>query len=233
MNPDAGGGNTLFRFAVVTPTLKGEPLTARLSPVPVPPPGARPHEVMGAEWPRFELQRGIWTKLSHHTKQKKDEHVPLNPSAMAILQRMWKNTTGVYLFPGRDSNRARTTLKNAWRQVCKTAGFVTEYSVKGKRGKPLPRWKPTVRIYDLRHTFASHLVSRNISLYLVGRLMGHTVPSTTQRYAHCSDAALRSATNDFTEALAAGSTTFLAGDAAQGTAPALPSVPLLRLRSGA
>jgi integrase len=33
--------------------------------------GARPHEVLGAEWPMFDLQRGVWRKPSHHTKQKK------------------------------------------------------------------------------------------------------------------------------------------------------------------
>jgi hypothetical protein len=33
--------------------------------------------------------------------------------------------------------------------------FECEYSVIGKRGKPLPRWKASVRVYDLRHTFAA------------------------------------------------------------------------------
>jgi integrase len=166
--------------------------------------GSRPHEVMGAEWPQFDLWRGTWTKPSHHTKQKKEEHVPLNPSALMILRRMWEQRTGKYLFPGRDPGddqpaRARTTLRNAWRQVCKAAGFATEYSVKGKRGKPLPRWKPTVRVYDFRHTFASHLVSRDYSLHLVGKLLGHTQAATTFRYAHVADSALRDETNNFSE----------------------------------
>jgi integrase len=95
--------------------------------------GARPHEVIGAEWPQFDLQRGVWSKRSHHTKQKKDEHVPLNPSALAILRRMWEDRVGPYLFPGRDPGTSRTTLRNAWRQVCKAAGFATEYSVIGRR----------------------------------------------------------------------------------------------------
>lgn len=159
--------------------------------------GARPHEVIGAGWPQFDLHRGVWTKPSHHTKQKRDEHVPLNPSALMILRRMQEDRTGPYLFPGRDPGTSRTTLRNAWRQVCKAAGFATEYSVMGRRGKPLRRWKPTVRVYDFRHTFASHLVSRNISLLLVGKLLGHTQAATTYRYAHVADSALRDATNQF------------------------------------
>jgi integrase len=165
--------------------------------------GARPDEVLTAEWPMFNLQRRIWTKPSHHTKERKIEHVPLNNAALLILRRMAEHKTGIHLFPGRESadpkkkRTARTTLRNAWKQVCKAAGLATEYSVKGKRGKPLPRWRPTVRVYDLRHTFASHLVSRNWSLPLVGKLLGQVRPETTARYAHIADGAQREVANDF------------------------------------
>src|SRR5215813_13974840 len=35
--------------------------------------GSRESEVLEAEWGQFDLERGIWTKPSHHTKQKKTE----------------------------------------------------------------------------------------------------------------------------------------------------------------
>ena len=168
--------------------------------------GSRPCEVLGATWPMFNLQRGVWTKPSHHTKQKKEEHVPLNPPALAILKRMAQHKTGIHLFPGREGDsRARTTLRNAWRQVCKVAGLATEYKVTGKRGKLLSRWKPSVRTYDLRHSFASHLIQRNNSLFLVGKLLGNTQSSTTDRYAHASDSSLRNVSNAFSEVLKLGS----------------------------
>ncbi len=57
------------------------------------------------------------------------------------------------------------------------------------------------RIHDNRHTHASHLVSSGMSLAVVGRLLGHTNPTTTQRYAHLADSPLREAANVFGEKL--------------------------------
>ena len=51
-----------------------------------------------------------------------------------------------------------------------------------------------VRIHDLRHTYASVLVSGGASLPLIGALLGHTQVQTTQRYAHLMDDPLREAT---------------------------------------
>jgi integrase len=165
--------------------------------------GSRPQEVLTAEWPMFDLARAVWTKPSHHTKQKKVEHVPLSAAAMGILTQMAESRKDgdVHLFPGKQDGRARTTLKNAWKQVCRAAGLATMRQVMGKRGKMLERWRPNVRVYDLRHSFASHLVSRGASLYLVGRLLGHTQPSTTTRYAHVADQALRDIANGFPDVL--------------------------------
>ena len=41
-----------------------------------------------------------------------------------------------------------------------------------------------VRMHDLRHGFASIAVADGSSLYLVGKVLGHSQAATTQRYAH-------------------------------------------------
>ena len=50
---------------------------------------------------------------------------------------------------------------------------------------------PGVRIHDLRHTFASLLISGGASLEMIGKLLGHSQMKTTQRYAHLADSPLR------------------------------------------
>ena len=80
-----------------------------------------------------------------------------------------------FVFPGRSPEAPRKDLKAFWRSVLTKAG-ISDY-----------------RIHDNRHTHASHLVSSGMSLAIVGRLLGHTNPSTTQRYAHLADDPLREA----------------------------------------
>ncbi len=143
--------------------------------------GARRSEVLSATWDQFDLERGVWTKPSHHTKQKRTEHVPLSGPARALVSTMLAETDpqSPYLFPGDAPDKPLGDIKGFWERVCKLAG------IEG------------VRLHDLRHTYASSLVSRGISLHIVGRLLGHTQPQTTARYAHLDDVALRDATEGF------------------------------------
>jgi integrase len=163
--------------------------------------GSRAGEVLAANWEEFDLARGIWTKPSHHTKQKKQEHVPLSSATIKLLEDMApKNATGP-LFPGRYGKGQRVSLRRPWVQACRAAGLAEPYTVQGKR-KSLIRYRPTIRVHDLRHNFASHLVSNGVSLQIVGKLLGHTHAQTTMRYAHLQDAPLRDAANQFGSILA-------------------------------
>jgi site-specific recombinase XerD len=49
-------------------------------------------------------------------------------------------------------------------------------------------------VHDLRHSYASQLASAGVGLHVIGRLLGHTQPQTTHRYAHLLDDPLRVAT---------------------------------------
>lgn len=142
--------------------------------------GARRGEVLKAKWSEFDLERGVWTKPSHHTKQRKTEHLPLNDPTLALLRNMKQQAAGEHVFPGKNSGQALTDIKKSWAVIRAVAGIGDD-----------------VRLHDLRHTYASHLVSSGVSLHIVGKLLGHTRPETTQRYAHLADEALREATGRF------------------------------------
>ncbi len=143
--------------------------------------GSRRGEVLMASWDQFDLARGVWTKPSHHTKQKRTEHVPLSGPALALLAAMRAEAEPdpTYLFPGDEADKPLSDVNHFWQRVCRAAGL------------------EKVRLHDLRHTYASRLVSEGVSLHIVGRLLGHTQPQTTARYAHLDDEALRRATDRF------------------------------------
>jgi site-specific recombinase XerD len=50
-----------------------------------------------------------------------------------------------------------------------------------------------VRFHDLRHSCASMLINAGVDLYTVGKILGHSSPQTTARYAHLTQASLRKA----------------------------------------
>jgi len=50
-----------------------------------------------------------------------------------------------------------------------------------------------VRLHDLRHTCASWLVNSGADLFVVGKILGHSTPVTTARYAHLAQETLRKA----------------------------------------
>ncbi|MEL6219764.1 MAG: tyrosine-type recombinase/integrase, partial [Pseudomonadota bacterium] len=60
-----------------------------------------------------------------------------------------------------------------------------------------------VRIHDLRHSFASIGAAGGKSLPIIGALLGHTQPATTQRYAHLADDPLRAAAAEIGEQIEA------------------------------
>jgi len=138
--------------------------------------GCRKTEALTATWDMFDLEEGVWTKPSHHTKQNRTHRVPLNAAAVALLQSL-PHTDPVYAFPGSKEGQPLLCINRQWRKLRQAASV------------------PDLRIHDLRHSFASMLASKNLSLPIIGQLLGHTQPKTTARYAHLLDEPLKEATD--------------------------------------
>ena len=59
-----------------------------------------------------------------------------------------------------------------------------------------------VRLHDLRHSVASHAVMHGVPVPVVSRLLGHTNPQMTLRYAHLSNRDIEAAAERIGAALA-------------------------------
>jgi integrase len=143
--------------------------------------GARPSEAMKAQWEEFDKEPGFWIKPSAHVKQRKTHKLPLSPAAIELIDRLRKKRKGKWLFPGDKLGEHLAALWHVWHFVREEAGLGTD-----------------ARVYDLRHTFASVGAGGGLSLPIIGRLLGHTQPRTTQRYAHLADDPLREAAEKIT-----------------------------------
>lgn len=137
--------------------------------------GARLGEVRCARFEQFNLELAIWTKQAATTKQRRVHRLPISPEVVALirLRRASVPPGCPWLFPGDVEGQPVQDLRRFWSGICAEAG------VDG------------LRLHDLRHSFASFLVSGGASLEMIGKLLGHTQARTTQRYAHLLDSPLR------------------------------------------
>jgi integrase len=130
--------------------------------------GARPAEAMYATWTEF-ADPGLWVKPAASTKQRKLHRTPLSPAATELIERLraqrHDGVERVFPFTG----RPRGEINRTWASVRARAGL-----------------EEGARPYDLRHSYASVAAGGGLSLWVLGKLLGHTVSRTTERYAHLS-----------------------------------------------
>jgi integrase len=147
--------------------------------------GARKGEVLSMRFDNLDLDRGIWSKPGATTKQATDHVVPLSKKVVVLLKAIRRDTNCEYIFPSDASSGHVADIQKPWVKLCSGAGIAG------------------VRIHDLRHSFASQLVSSGASLPLIGALLGHSNPTTTSRYAHLFDDPQRAAVEKIGELVGA------------------------------
>jgi len=135
--------------------------------------GCRKRELLDAKWEDFDLERRNWRIPM--SKTGKARNIPISSQALEVLQQLHRWTGCPYVLPNPNTKKPFGNLFYCWDLVRKRAGLAD------------------VRMHDLRHSFASNLVNAGQSIYVVGKLLGHSQVKTTQRYAHLSDATLQAA----------------------------------------
>lgn len=148
--------------------------------------GCRLNEALTAKWADIDSQSRTWRIPATNSKSKKVRSVPLNDSALEVLEHAETEGRHEHVFVNAQTNKPYTTIMKVWSRLRKEAGL------------------PKLRIHDLRHQYASFLVNSGRSLYEVQQILGHSDPSVTQRYAHLSTKALLEAANSASIAIKGG-----------------------------
>jgi site-specific recombinase XerD len=131
--------------------------------------GLRYGELAGLEWSAVDLGANVLTVTGRTAKGAKTRHIPLNAEALDVLKR-WRGEglrKGL-VFSNPDGSRIGS-VKTAWASLL-IAADINDF-----------RW------HDLRHSFASKLVQRGVSLPVVCELLGHSDFKLTLRYSHLDE----------------------------------------------
>lgn len=146
--------------------------------------GMRLGELVNMKWNWIDFTQNIITvknSSEFNSKNKRERIIPIHQKVQTILKNHYQlgkfeDALVFYRYEGIKLNE----------------DFVSKHFKKAVRAAKL---NDKIHFHTLRHSFASALVQRGISLYAVKELLGHGNIKTTQIYSHLQNANLREAVN--------------------------------------
>jgi integrase len=144
--------------------------------------GCRKNEILGLRWEWVDTGRGLLRLPDSKTGAKA---VPLGAPALVVLAGLPRRMGSPWVLPAAKGNGHLVGLPRVWGKIAKAAGLTG------------------VRLHDLRHGFASVAVADGASLYILGKVLGHTQARTTEKYAHLDDDPVRAVADRTAKKIAA------------------------------
>ena len=162
--------------------------------------GARLREILEARWDYIDWDRGMMFLPDSKTGRKT---LYVSDVAMNILESIPRVAGNPHIIPGDKKGAPRADLKRPWSAIVRAAGLLKageKPDPKAKAGEQRKRKRvseaqPSIRIHDLRHTFAATGAGSSLGLPVIGKLLGHSQARTTQRYAHLDADPMHKAAN--------------------------------------
>ncbi|KAB7738420.1 tyrosine-type recombinase/integrase [Parvibaculum sedimenti] len=128
--------------------------------------GARLSEILTLEWAWVDIEKGVARLPDSKTGAKT---LQLPPPAIEALNAVPRVEGNPHVIVGAKAGAHMVNLQKPWREIRTLANL------------------PDVRIHDLRHAFASVAASSGMALPIIGKMLGHSQPQTTARYAHLAN----------------------------------------------
>jgi integrase len=125
--------------------------------------GARKGEILKLKWSEVDFNIGCLVLPDSKTGKKT---IPLGAPALEVLASLTPEKGSPYVLPGAKEGTYYLGFQKAWNKIRVRAKI------------------PDVRPHDLRHSFATTAAAGGNSLFLLGKVLGHTQARTTERYAH-------------------------------------------------
>ena len=126
--------------------------------------GLRRGELINLRWENISLDRKLMTVIISKTDR---HYVPLNTTAIAALGDLYARSGGSPWVVSSDLRNDWGTDRRNWFEDCVKAANIEDF-----------------HFHDLRHTFASWAVMRNVRIETLREVLGHKSLKTTQKYAH-------------------------------------------------
>jgi integrase len=118
---------------------------------------------LNAKWTDVDFGRGLLLLKDSKTGPKP---IYLGAPALLLLSDLPRVGGNPFVIPGHTDGKPRADLQKPWAAVSRAAAL------------------EGLRIHDLRHSYAATGAGANLGLPILGRLLGHSQPATTNRYAH-------------------------------------------------
>lgn len=142
--------------------------------------GLRAGEIFNLTWADINLQQKLI--FIRDPKNGKNRYAYMNTRVYEEISQLKQGLGNQLVFPSRNGNKIEHVSRTFERAV-KAVGL--NNGINDRRQK--------IVFHSLRHTFASRLVQKGVSLYEVKELLGHTDIKMTMRYAHLANDTLRQA----------------------------------------